>query len=273
MRGGAFWLPTSLENVDGLWNSRYTITYSALNSWIAQEVRPIGADLQFSPNFYLTVGATAFRGNDTMGDVLSARGWSFGNRMSVYDEVIAAVPDSTRPIGSDIDGRIGDSERIRIQIPERAMLQVTHIDNRAQLLFRDAPDSPWRTKFNIVGGQLGSTGPTTLASEWAYGSTEIGFPGGSFTMDFDTVYVLLSQKRGTSRWTARVERFSTHSHQKRPNDSSRESGNAVTVSWLRDSGDHLRTGLEYVHVHGDRPVALDPRTGGSTITLELRYQF
>ena len=60
LRGGLFWLSTSLENVDPLWNSRYTVSDSALNSWIAQEVRPIGADLQFSPNFYVTVGGTAF---------------------------------------------------------------------------------------------------------------------------------------------------------------------------------------------------------------------
>src|SRR2546430_8811925 len=50
-RAGSFWLPTSRENIDPLWTSRYTITFSALNSWMGQEVRPIGADFQFSPNF------------------------------------------------------------------------------------------------------------------------------------------------------------------------------------------------------------------------------
>src|SRR3954453_248877 len=48
LRAGEFWLPTSRENTDPLWTSKYTITYSALNSWMAQEVRPIGADLQWS---------------------------------------------------------------------------------------------------------------------------------------------------------------------------------------------------------------------------------
>jgi hypothetical protein len=275
LRGGAFWLSTSLENVDPLWNSRYTISYSALNSWIAQEVRPIGADIQFSPNFYFTLGATAFRGNDTMGSALSSRGWTIGNRMSVYDEVIsvAPAPDSTRPIGPEVDKRIGDSERIRIQLPERALLQFTRIDNRAQLLVRPAPETPWRTKFNIIGAELGTTGPTTLAAEWAYGSTSLGFPGGSYTMDFDTVYLLLSQKRGTSRWTARVERFTTKDHRRPPNDLSREHGSAITVSWLNESSASFRSGLEYVHAKGDRLAAPDPRTGGSTITLELRYRY
>jgi hypothetical protein len=275
LRGGAFFLPTSLENVDPLWNSRYTISYSALNSWMGQEVRPIGADIQFSPNFYFTIGATAFRGNDTMGSALSSRGWTIGNRVSVYDEVIAVAPapDSTRPIGPEVDKRIGDSERIRIQLPERALLQFTHIDNRAKLLVRPAPETPWRTKFNIIGAELGTTGPTTLAAEWAYGSTALGFPGGSFTMDFDTVYLLLSQKRGTTRYTARIERFTTNNHKRRPNDPSRERGSAITVSWLNESSTSFRSGLEYVHAKGDRLAAPDPRTGGSTITLELRYRF
>jgi len=273
LRGGLFWLPTSLENVDPLWNSRYTISNSALNSWIGQEVRPIAADLQFSPNFYFTIGATAFRGNDTMGSALSSRGWTIGNRMTVYDEVIASVPDTTRPIGPDIDHRIGDSERIRFQIPERAMLQVTHIDNRARMLVRPAPEKPWRTKFNIVGAQLGTTGPTTVAAEWAAGDTALGFPGGSFTMDFDTVYLLLSQKRGTSRWTARIERFTTNNHKKRTTDVNRERGSAITVSYLNESSTRLRTGIEYVHAKGDRLAAPDPHTAGSTITLELRYRF
>jgi hypothetical protein len=273
LRAGAFWLPTSRENVDPLWNSRYTITDSALNTWIGEEVRPIAADLQFSPNFYFTVGGTAFRGNDTMGTLLSARGWTFGNRLTVYDEVIPAVPDTTRPIGSDIDGRLGDSERIRLQIPERALIQFTRVDNRAELLIRNAPDVPWRTKFNVVSGELGSTSPTTLLGEWAYGTTELGFPGGTFTMDFDTVYLLLSQKTGTDRWSVRVERFSTRTHDKPPDDFSRESGHAYTVAWFRDTSPHVRSGIEYTRVKGDRSSATDPRTGGSTITVEVRYRF
>ncbi len=274
LRGGAFWLPTSLENVDPLWNSRYTISYSTLNSWIAQEVRPIGADLQFS-NDYLTMGATAFRGNDTMGSALASRGWTIGNRMSVYDEVIAlaAAPGSTRPIGPEIDKRIGDSERIRVQLPERALLQFTRIDNRSQLLVRPAPETPWRTKFNIVGAELGPAGPTTVAAEWAYGSTALGFPGGTFEMDFDTVYLLLSQKRGSTRYTARIERFTTNNYSKPANDSKRERGSAITVSWLHESSTSLRSGLEYVYAKGDRLAAPNPRTGGSTVTLELRYRF
>jgi hypothetical protein len=278
-RAGTFWLPTSRENTDPMWNSPYTITYSALNTWIGEEVRPVGADLQFSPNFYFTLGATAIRGNDTMGTELAARGWTFGNRLSVYDEELPmpGTAERTRPVGADLDGRWGHSERLRVQLPERASLQLTHIDNRAELKPQIGEYTPWQTRFNILGGTVGPTSPITLSAEWAKGSTAVGFPGGSFTMDFDTAYVLLSQKKGLSRWTVRLDRFSTRSHKPRPVDLSRESGHAVTVAWFREMRAKVRTGLEYAKVKGDRPglagVGLDPNAGGSTITFEIRYGF
>lgn len=279
LRAGTFWIPTSRENVDPLWNSRYTITYSALNSWIGQEVRPVGADLQFSPNFYFTAGATAFRGNDTMGTVLAARGWSFGNRLSAYNETIALPPTDnvTRPIGPDIDHKFGFSERVRVQLPERALLQFTHIDNRAELRAGEPPDTPWQTRFNIVGGEIGSTSPSMLAAEWAKGRTTLAYPGGTFALDFDTAYLLISRKSGKDRYTTRVERFATRSHIRKPTDRSRENGKALTIAWLRDLSEHVRGGLEYVKVDGDHPGAaragFDPHTGGSTITVEFRLAY
>ncbi|GAC1431249.1 MAG: hypothetical protein NVSMB68_03580 [Thermoanaerobaculia bacterium] len=280
LRAGAFWLPTSRENVDPLWNSRYTITYSALNSWIGQEVRPVGADLQFSPGFYFTAGATAFRGVDTMGTVLSERGWTLGNRLTAYNETIGLPPPDriTRPIGSDLDHKPGFAERIRFELPERALLQITHIDNRTRPITNSAPpNEPWRTRFNIVGGEIGSASPTTTAAEWARGRTTIAFPGGTFALDFDTAYVLASRKLGKDRYTTRVERFSTRSHIHTPADASREHGKALTVAWLRDLSPHARLGFEYVRVDGDRPnaaaEALDVRAGGSTVTVEFRLAY
>jgi hypothetical protein len=277
-RAGEFWLPTSRENTDPLWTSKYTITYSALNSWIAQEVRPIGADLQWSPSFYLALGATAFRGNDAMGTLLSARGWTFGNYLAVYDENLPLpYPETTRPIGVDLDNRNGYAERVRVSLPERAMLQVAHIDNRAPIipgLLKG--QTPWQTRFNVVSAEAGSKSDTTLAAEWAYGSTAVGFPGGSFTMDFDTAYLLVSHKFGPERLSARVERFSTRDASRPPDDTSREHGRAWTIALMHETSARSRTGIEYVRVTGDRPglaPGFDPRTAGSTISIEYRYSF
>src|SRR5262249_48577180 len=47
LRAGQFFLPTSRENTDKLWSSPYTISFSALNTWIGEELRPIGGQLQW----------------------------------------------------------------------------------------------------------------------------------------------------------------------------------------------------------------------------------
>jgi hypothetical protein len=278
LRAGEFWLPTSRENTDPLWTSKYTITYSALNSWIAQEVRPLGADLQWAPSFYVTLGATAFRGNDTMGTLLAGRGWTFGNYLAVYDENLPTPePELTRPIGAELDHKNGYAERIRVSLPERAMLQVTHIDNRAPISpTKIHGQEPWQTRFNVISGEAGTTGDTTVAAEWANGSTAVGFPGGSFTMDFDTAYLLASHKFGHERLSGRVERFSTRDASRPAIDFAREHGKAWTVAWMHETNPHSRAGLEYVHVIGNRPGlahAFDPRTGGSTLSAEYRYAF
>ena len=255
LRAGHFWLPTSRENIDPLWNSRYTITYSALNTWVGEEVRPIGADLQFAPNFYVTLGVTAFRDNDTMGTVLAERGWTLGNRLTVFNEVIPLPVDSTHPFGRDLDGKNGYAERIRAQIPERASIQFVHVDNNATIGRGEAPNEPWRTRYDTVGATLGTTTPTTLSAEWAKGSTTVGFTGGTFRVAFNAAYLLLSHKRGADRLTARIERYETRA----------EDAHAVTGAWLHDIGTNARVGLEYVRASGNR--------AGSTVSLELRYSF
>ena len=255
LRVGHFWLPTSRENIDPLWNSRYTITYSALNSWIGQEVRPIGADLQWSPNFYVTLGATAFQGNETMGTMIAARGWTLGNRLTVYDETVPALNVPTRPFGGDYGSRYGDSERIRVQWPERAMLQLAHLDNRAELYAGTPPEVPWHTKYDTIGTTIGTTSPLTFVSEWQSGHTTVGFPGGTFTVDFNTIYGLLSYKRGTNRLSGRVERYATSfSH-----------GHAVTIAAFHELNERSRIGIESVHASG--------RNAGQMWNLELRIGF
>jgi len=271
LRAGQFFLGTSRENTDPLWTSPYTITWSALNSWVGQEVRPVGVDLQYSPSFYATLGATAFRDNDTMGTLPAARGWTLGNRLTVFDEDVAVPPPqgTTKPFTGDLDGLWGHSERIRLSLPERAMIQVTHLDNRAELVNRRG-QVPWLTRFDHVGAQVGMSGPWTLAAEWLSGETTVGFPGGSFTLDFDTVYLLGSWKRENNRLSARVERFTTRDHTRPSPDFAHERGNAWTVAWFRGN-DRQRLGIEYVHVNADRTSTAN--VDGSMLTLELRYKF
>jgi hypothetical protein len=293
LRAGEFFLPTSRENIDPLWTSPYTISYSALNSWIAQEVRPLGLDLQYKPNFYLTAGATAFRGNDTMGTLLAWRGWSVGNRLSVYNETLPLPPlfslgtpgyfrwqrDGTVGIGPDFDHRIGWSGRVRASLPERGMIQFTRVDNRGDReLYTD--QYSWITKFNIVSGELGSAERTILAAEYASGTTGMGplDPQRAFVqMDFSTAYILVSHKSGHFRGSARFDVFDTNDRDHSIAETNTEHGRSWTLSTFYEPDTHTRVGLELVQVTGRRLAAeesgFDGNTDGRTLTLEARYRF
>jgi hypothetical protein len=293
LRAGQFFLGTSRENIDPLWTSPYTISYSALNSWIGEEFRPIGVDLQYKPNFYFSAGATAFRGNETMGTLLSWRGWSIGNRLSVYREDLPLPPvfsvwtpdyfvwqrPGTTAYGRNLSGAIGWSARARATLPERAMIQVTRVDNRGDRELYDDEYS-WVTKFTIVSAEVGSPDKTILAAEYASGSTGMGpwDPRLSFVQaDFSTAYLLLSHKSGRFRTSGRFDIFDTHDRDHSVAENNSEHGRSWTLAAFYEPTMHLRTGLEFVQVTGRRIAAeqsgFDGNTDGRTLTAEVRYSF
>lgn len=287
LRAGQFFLPTSRENSGPLWTSPYTITWSALNTWIGEEVRPVGADVQWSPSFYLTAGATAFRDNDTSGALLAWRGWSFGNRLSVYNEVLPLPPLFSLPIGfpgqragtipfeRDLDGRLGYSVRARFTLPERANVQLTRVDNRGDRRLHNG-EYAWRTRFDMIGGQLGTTSPTTLLAEYAWGTTGMGKPPNFVDARFYAGYLLVSHKAARLRTSARIDVFGT-SDRDGVLEKNQEHGIGWTLAAFYEPNDHLRTGLEYSSVSAQRPAAVqsgfDGNTDGRTVTLELRWRY
>ncbi len=292
LRAGQFFLPTSRENRGDLWSSPYTINFSAINTWIGQEVRPVGLDLQWKRGFYFTFGATAFKNNDTMGTLLAWRGWTVGNRLSVYDEVLPLPPissltktdffglqrpDGTRPFESDLDGRIGFSGRVRFAVPERGLIQITHLDNRGDHL-RHVGEYSWATRYNQVGAELGNPEATILAAEWISGQTAMGrLDRAHVDVDFRSAYVLLSHKMGRTRFSIRGDTFGTDDEVHAASDAFGEHGHAWTAAWLFDLSSSVRTALELTTITGNRQAAADsgfnPNAKGRTLTAEVRYKF
>ena len=60
LKVGAFYPHMSLENVSAGWNSPYTMSFSAINTWIAEELRTIGAELSASRRPDMFGGAHTF---------------------------------------------------------------------------------------------------------------------------------------------------------------------------------------------------------------------
>src|SRR3954463_1733832 len=130
---GAFFLPTTRENVDALWETPYTLTPSALNSWLGEELRPIGVDAAYTIRHSLTFGGTVFRGNDTFGALPAARGWMLRDHWAVLGEHLPVDGEYFTSVSAENDGRLGWSYRARWN-NEYANVQYTRIDNRGDAL-------------------------------------------------------------------------------------------------------------------------------------------
>lgn len=287
LRAGQFFLPTSRENRDDLWQSPYTISFSALNSWIGEELRPLGVDLQYrhitSAGHAVTGGATAFRGNDTMGALLAWRGWAVGDRLSTYDEVLPLPPlptldtffaaqrdDGTQPFGRDLDGNTGYSARVRYSVPQRANVQYTFVDNRGdRALYRG--EYAWATSFHLIGTEIGNPDDLVFAAEYMTGKTGMGHAPSFVDSGFYAAYALLSEKRNRNRWTARYEIFKTSEEDFSAAESNEENGRSWTLTWFFDLTERTRLGAEFTQVTGDRPGTPDP--DGRAFTLEARYRW
>ena len=292
LRAGQFFLPTSRENRGPLWSSPYTVSFSAINTWIGQEVRPVGLDLEWQRGFYFTFGATAFRNNDTMGTLLAWRGWSVGDRLTVYDEVLPLPPlesltttdfaafqrrDGTVPFERDLDGRTGYSERVRFTLPERGMIQLLHLDNRGDILLYRG-EYAWKTKYDQVSAQWGNPEGALVAAEWLGGETAMGLPEFPHVdVGFRAAYLLLTRKQGRTRLSLRGDTFATTDRVHAATNEYGERGHAVTAAVLYDLTKQLRATIEWTRITGDRAAAeesgLDPNVTGKTLIAELRYSF
>jgi hypothetical protein len=203
LRGGAFFLPTSRENVDALWENPYAISSSALNTWFGEELRPIGLDLSWRRGGAL-LGATVFRGNDTLGALPPARGWALHDRWTLLGQNVPVDERYYTSVSAETDGRLGWSARAGWS-GSRGSLLFTHLDNRSDALLYGKLYN-WATRFDIAGVDA-TLGDWSLAAEAGWGPTDINVRGRVFRSDLRAVYALASRRMGRGRATLRIDWF------------------------------------------------------------------
>jgi hypothetical protein len=86
---GAFYPGISLENRMSGWRSPYTLSPSAINTWVGEEIRTIGAEynldwlgLQTGHPFEFGATAALYGWNDAAGVVMASRGWAIDDRQT-----------------------------------------------------------------------------------------------------------------------------------------------------------------------------------------------
>jgi hypothetical protein len=285
VRGGAFFPPLSLENEQTGWSTFWTVTPSAINSWIGSEVRTIGLEgtLQWRRNgSAVTLVGALFGDNDPAGIMIDFRGWNFDDRITgVFEKTrlpnsLGAVLHQPIPLErhlfQEIDSRPGWYVDLSWEPSDVTGFEVMRYDNDADPARRAGNQLAWHTAFWDLGFRQ-QLGQVTLLSQAVSGDTFIRPSRASFLQtDFKSAYLLVGWDLDDWWIAARGDVFQTRTRTASlaPSPFS-EDGHAIdaTVSWLPKKW--LRLSAEYLLVEDTRLQRLiDHETPHRT---EAQFQF
>jgi len=295
---GAFFPLTSLEvSYDQVgWNAARTISGSAVNSWIAQEIRVIGTEftgqwrgaLLGSPHTF-TTRLGVFEGNDPAGTEISWRGWDLSGRVTGLFQKLR-LPDlpvygPSGPISRqtrnvhvfrEIDHRPGWYGALGYAYEGVLEVEALHYDNRADPLRVKSGQYGWRTRFDHVGLTLHLPQGFELLAQGMHGGTLMG-PNAVHTR-FGAWYLLATHTLGPGHATLRYDWFHTTDRDIMPlPDPNGESGHAWALAYSLPLPHSLTLISEALRVDSARPartlIGVVPRQKESSLSLELRWAF
>ncbi len=305
LRFGAFYPPLSFENADFAWESPYSRSFSAINAWIGEEIRPVGADWRLtrpigraaSPH-ELDVFAGLFYGNDAAATLLFWRGWSVHDRQTRLNERLPLPPLVMPAPGggpdriierrldpiAEIDDRPGIYLGSEWTYAERARLAVAFWDNRGDpKAFRDSQWA-WGTRFWQLAGQFALPAGVGLVAQHMRGDTDwltnvrptgMTTPETALESDeFEASFLLLSRNIGSDhRISLRRDEFEIW----RPGGPNVDGGDATTIAYQYRLNPRVSMRLEWLEIDSTRD--LWPKFYGQTADrfrerqLQLGFRF
>ena len=291
---GSFYPRISLENVDRGWSSPYTMSSSAINTWVAEELRSVGTELSYSRKpvnlggaHEFSVNAAVFWHNDPAGSLLAWKGWSVHDRQTRYSDklplpplpqiqpgmMFAAQDPYVEPL-REIDDRPSYYLNVEWRYGRRLLVRAMYYDNRADPVSIVSGQYGWTTKFNHVGLQTTLPGDVGLIAQWMSGSTVMGpVMNGAHVVDveYDSYFMLLTRAFGKHRVSARYDNFDVSQNDSTPEDNNPEYGLAWTAGYQYSYSDKINLAAEWLSIKTHRCAlayyGLDP-----TVT-ERQFQF
>ena len=301
VRFGAFYPSLSLENGARGWESPFTYSYSAINTWLGEEIRPLGVEWSMRRRLAITsntqevrVFASGFYANDPAGTLLYYRGWSLHDRQTRLNDklpmpptpitsggvLIGLTPAHVQPF-TETDHRPGFYLGGEWRYGRRALVQLTRYDNRADPQSFAEGEWGWGTEFDHVAVQVALPGEVGLMSQWMRGSTDWLIGANSdgtlkasshlVVDEFESKYLMLTRKwRDRHRVSMRYDTFGMD----RP-ASGRVSdlGHAWTLSYRFEPNDRFSGGIGWLEIQSDRELWTRYGLPRQARENQLRLQF
>jgi len=270
---GAFFPPLSLENFNVGWTNPWMVSSSAINTWVGEELRTLGAEVSISrPGIMhqsphdIELLYSAFAANDPAGGLLSWRGWSVGDRITGLSETLPYpdLPGIYGPAGlfqrqgafekpfKELDDHYGFYAGVNYGYNGRIQLHALHYNNRGDPLVLKDQQWAWETEFDQMALRLDLPGKLVLLSQYMRGYTRFGVYGYGVDVDFKAHYLLLSKALGRHRLSARFDQFETADRDDMPGDNNSETGHALAVTWLYQLSTYQQSGVEILRISSAR---------------------
>lgn len=288
---GAFYPAISLENRMSGWRTPYSLTPSAINTWIGEELRTIGAEYsldwlgqQDGHALNLGFNAAVFGWNDPAGTIIAQRGWAMHDRQSsLFGRLGVGASGSGLVNGhtlfyDEIDGRAGYYAGVNAKYRDTLELRALHYDNRGDpATFSPAiNDGAWLTRFNSFGVRFTPDDAWTVMWQQLSGETYFGAPAPANYFEFDSSFILASWQHHAHRLTVRFDDFESSQETTNYFFNIDSRGHALTVAWLYELNPHLTLIAESLRIKSDlsdrvwvgTPTAADERQ----LQLALRYE-
>ena len=294
LKAGMFFAPISLENDALGWTSPYTLTPSAIDTWVGEELRTFGAEGRVEhrgTRGTFAAGLGLFAKNDPAGELLATRGWAMHDLVTGLDarlrqpDAVAPSVESTAPVYFrpflEIDHRLGAYALLDWRTPadDRAMLLA--YDNRADpagdVDYAGRELYAWRTRFWSAGGRH-RVGDYAVLAQLMRGSTLITpTPGLRLDTRFAAGYLMAARDTGRWRPAVRVDLFRTARTPAGDPATGDEHGRALTLALGWRPRDDLRLTGELLHIDSTRAQRMlegrDPHQRETQLQASLRWFF
>jgi hypothetical protein len=267
-RAGLLWPPISLEHAGSNWEVADSITPSAVNSWVGEEVKVLAFEGKLEHRFgdqQLALTAALFKHDDMSGTLLSYRGWALHDvRVTAWGHFPlpplspSKVPYQDRITNPfwEVDGRAGYYARVDWQTPWPVSVNLFRYDNKGDRLSTYELQTAWRTRFWNAGASAALGERTTAKAQVLWGNTLVGpdTPFGYPTdVDFAAAYLLLSRELGGGKLSARGDWFETHDNTYVADDNNNEHGWSAMLAYKHSVTHFADAIVEVLHVESNRP--------------------